>query len=30
LYRMAVEQALGESVAGFEFIFLRQGMTVTV
>ncbi|MDR4480415.1 MAG: UvrD-helicase domain-containing protein [Nitrospira sp.] len=30
LYRSAVVQALGESVAGFEFIFLRQGVTVTV
>ncbi|MBI4002739.1 MAG: UvrD-helicase domain-containing protein [Nitrospira defluvii] len=30
LYRAAVEQSLGEPVAGFEFIFLRHGMAVTV
>ena len=28
VYRMAVEQSLGTSIAGFEFIFLRHGMAV--
>ncbi len=28
LYREAVAQSLGEPVAGFEFIFLRLGVTV--
>jgi ATP-dependent helicase/nuclease subunit A len=28
LYREAVTQALGEPVAGFEFLFLRLGVTV--
>ena len=28
LYRMAVEQSLRSSIAGFEFIFLRHGTTV--
>ena len=30
LYREAVTQSLGEPVAGFEFIFLRLGVTVPV
>ena len=30
LYRAAVEQSSGEPVAGFEFIFLRHGVAVTV
>ncbi|MGC3973740.1 MAG: 3'-5' exonuclease [Nitrospira sp.] len=30
LYREAVTRSLGESVAGFEFIFLRLGVTVPV
>ena len=28
LYRMAVEQSLGSSIAGFEFVFLRHGLAV--
>jgi ATP-dependent helicase/nuclease subunit A len=30
LYRTAVEQSLGIRIAGFEFIFLRHGMAVTL
>ena len=30
LYRMAVEQSLGSSIAGFEFVFLRHGLAVNL